>query len=279
MLGANEQPPRHVPVVVRDLVGRARATREICRAVPDAHQPFRASAGLVAETGGAWAFWEEASGEVQEATVRTRADRRVLLRELALTVSHELGNALVSLATLRFSTPEQPLPLAILEAAKSDVVKLEALNNQFALMQTLHEAEPAPVDILELLHHLGASMGFRVELNSAAVTLTASRSLLEAALRAIIASVAENRPGLGMTELSLRVRVTGQGDALTALLSIRGKILQLEGILPEPAENAVPNQGRFGVFLAKEIIRLHRGTLLAGPGLEGTEILLSLRSL
>jgi signal transduction histidine kinase len=41
----------------------------------------------------------------------------------------------------------------------------------------------------------------------------------------------------------------------------------------------VPNQGRLGVFLAKEIIRLHRGEIHAGPGLEGTEILISLRSL
>jgi hypothetical protein len=33
------------------------------------------------------------------------------------------------------------------------------------------------------------------------------------------------------------------------------------------------------VFLAKEIIRLHRGEIHAGPGLGGTEILISLRKL
>jgi hypothetical protein len=32
------------------------------------------------------------------------------------------------------------------------------------------------------------------------------------------------------------------------------------------------------VFLAKEILRLHHGEIHAGPGIEGTEILISLRS-
>ena len=64
----------------------------------------------------------------------------------------------------------------------------------------------------------------------------------------------------------------------TLTLSLKGKHLELEGILPEPTDGAVPNQGRLGVFLAKENIRLHRGEIHAGPGLEGTEILVSLRS-
>jgi hypothetical protein len=66
---------------------------------------------------------------------------------------------------------------------------------------------------------------------------------------------------------------------LTALLSVKGKNLELEGILPEPSNGAVPNQGRLGVFLAKEILRLHQGEIHAGPGMEGTEILISLRKL
>jgi len=105
VLGPDETAPRHVPLVVRDLIGQARRTREICRAMPGLGQPFRASAGLVSETGGVWAYWEEASGEVHDAAARQRANRRNLLRELALTLSHELGNALVSLTMYRQSGP------------------------------------------------------------------------------------------------------------------------------------------------------------------------------
>jgi hypothetical protein len=277
VLGPSENPPRHVPLIVRELVGQARRVREVVRVTPSEGQPFRVSAGLVAETGGAWAFWEEASGELHDASVRERAGRRFLLRELALTLSHELGNALVSLATFRFSTPENPLPQAIIEAAKSDVAKLEALNRHLALMQTLDEADAAPADIRELAHGIGSALGLRVEVGPDPVMLAVSRKLLDFALRSLIETITENRGEMGAKELALQVRSTGAGAELTALLSLKGKTLELEGILPEPVEGAVPNQGRMGVFLAKEILRLHHGEIHAGPGMEGTEILIAVR--
>lgn len=277
VLGPDETAPRHVPLIVRELIGQTRRTREICRATPSAGQPFRASVGAVTETGGVWAFWQEASGEVHDASARQRADRRGLLRELALTLSHELGNALVSLATFRFSTPENPLTNAIMEAAKSDVTKLEGLNRHIALMQTLHEGQAEPVDIRELAHGIGHSLSLRVEVGPDPVVLDVSKKLLDFGLRALIETITENRGELGAKELTLQVRSTGTGADLTALLSLKGKTLELEGILPEPVEGAVPNQGRVGVFLAKEILRLHHGEIHAGPGMEGTEILISVR--
>lgn len=277
VLGPNENPPRHVPLVVRDLIGQARRTRDVCRVVPGEGQPFRASAGLVAETGGAWAFWQEASGELQDAAERQRAGRRALLRELGLTLNHELGNALVSLATFRFSTPDHPLPSAIFEAAKSDIAKLEALNTNIAMLPSLHEVEATPTDIRELAQRVGGALGVRVEVGPEPIVLAVGARLLEFGLRAFIKSVTENRGGLGARDLTLQVRSTGRGAEQTALLSLKGKTLELEGILPEPVEGAVPNQGRLGVFLAKEILRLHHGEIHAGPGLEGTEILISVR--
>lgn len=279
VLGPNENAPRHVPVVVRDLIGQARRTREICRASPSVGQPFRASAGLVVETGGAWAFWEEASGEVHDAIARDRAGRRDVLRELALTLSHELGNSLVSLATFRHAGPDRPLPPPMIETMKNDVAQLEALNNNLALMQSLHEADPVPVDIRDLAQHVGHSLGLRVEVGPDPVVLPVAKKLVDFALRALIRTVGENRPEHGLRELALKVRSTGSGGELTALLSLKGKHLELEGILPEPVNGAVPNQGRLGVFLAKEILRLHQGEIHAGPGMEGTEILISLRRL
>ncbi len=277
VLGSDEGVPRTVPLVVRDLIGQARKTREVCRISPAAGQPFRASAGLVAETGGVWAFWEEASAEVEDAATRQRADRQGLLRELALTLNHELGNALVSLATFRHSTTEQPLTAPLLETVKADILKLEALNRNVGLMHALHEADLAPTDMRELAQAIGHSLGVRVEVGPEPVVLQASKRLLDFALRALIATITENRGELGTRELQLQVRSTGSGANLMALFSLKGRQLELEGILPEPVEGAVPNQGRLGVFLAKEILRLHHGEIHAGPGMEGTEILLSLR--
>jgi len=231
------------------------------------------------ETGRAWACWEEASAELHDAVARQRADRRGLLRELALTLSHELGNALVSLATLRQIAPGQPLPAPLLEAARVDVLRLEGLNANVGLMQTLHEADPIDVDMRDIAKAVGAALALRVEVGPDPVQLSVARGLIEFSLRSLIATVIENRSALNAGELALQVRSTGKGAELTALLSLKGKHLELEGILPEPTENEVPNQGKLGVFLAKEVLRLHQGEIHAGPGMDGTEILISLRSL
>ena len=277
VLEPDESAPRHVPLVVRDVIGQARKSRQVCRVAPAAGQPFRASAGIVGETGGVWAFWEEASSEVHDAASRQRNNRRALLREIALTLSHELGNALMSLATFRHSTPEQPLTPALMDTVKTDITKLEALNRQIGLMHALHESDVSATDVRELAQTIGHSLGIRVEVGPDPVVLSISRKLVDFALRSLIATITENRGELGTREMSLQVRSTGAGAELTALFSIKGKQLELEGILPEPVEGAVPNQGRMGVFLAKEILRLHHGEIHAGPGMEGTEILLSLR--
>lgn len=171
------------------------------------------------------------------------------------------------------------MPAPLIETVKSDVAQLEVLNNNLALMQALHEADPAAVDVRDVAQTIGHSLGLRVEVGPDPVVLTASKKLLDFALRALIRTVGENRPEHGLRELALKVRSTGSGADLTALLSLKGKNLELEGILPEPTEDSVPNQGRLGVFLAKEILRLHHGEIHAGPGMEGTEILISLRKL
>jgi len=278
ILAADEGVPRQVPLVVRDLIGQARRTRQVGRVAPTAEQPFRAAAGLVAETGGVWAFWEEASTEVHDAVDRRRAERRGVLRELALTLSHELGNALVSLATFR-QAPAGRAPAALHDTLKADIARLEALNQRLGLMQTLDEAEPAEVDLRDLVKRIGAGSGIEVEVGPDPVRLAAAPALLEFALGALVATLAENRPAQGAEEMALQLRSTGEGGELTALVSLKGRHLELEGILPEPVEGAVPNQGRIAVFLAKEIIRLHHGEIHAGPGMEGTEILISLRRL
>jgi hypothetical protein len=279
VLGADENAPRHVPLVVRDLIGQARRSREVCRVAPTPGQPFRASSGIITETGGVWAAWEEVSAEVHDALARERAARRGMLRDLALTLSHELGNALVSLATFSHLSSSHPLPPAVIENARADIARLHALNDHFTLMQMLHESDVTQVDVREIAQSLGQSLGVRVEVGPDPVMLNGSSRLLEFALRALVRTVAENRPDDGIRDLALKVRSAGTGRELTALVSLKGKNLELEGILPEPTPGGVPNQGRFGVFLAKEILRLHNGEIHAGPGMEGTEILMSFRSM
>ena len=279
ILGRDEVPARHLPLKVREVIGRVRVSGGVERENPCAGQPWRITAGPVAETGGIWASWQDGAADVVEAVERERVTRRNLLRDLALTLSHEVGNALVSLSVFRQLGADRPLPAAMVDTLKRDVANLEALNANLALLNTLYEAAPTPFDVREMVESLGNSLGLRTELGQVSVVLAASRPLLEFALRSLLRSVGENRGELGLKELVLRLRVAGTGDALTVLLALRGPRMELEGILPEPEEGAPPTHGRLAVLLAKEILRVHQGAIHAGPGMEGTEIQISLRKL
>lgn len=279
LLGPDENVPRHVPVIVRDLIGQVRRKKEVIRVVPQAGQPFRASAGVVTESGGAWAFWEEASTELHDALAKERTGRIGLLKDLALTLNHELGNALVSLTTFTHATSDRPVPTALVRTVKNDIAQLTSLNTNLALMQSLDEGEPTPSDVRDIAAEVGKALKVKVELGQEPVVLKTSRPLLDYALRAIVQTVVENRGEVSSGDLTLKVRSTGAGVETTALISLKGKNMELEGVLPEPAEGAIPNQGRISVFMAKEILRLHHGEIHAGPGMECVEIMISLRNL
>jgi hypothetical protein len=279
ILGSADPVPQHAPLVVREIIGKVRQDRESVKVAPTGSQPFRVTAGLIPETGGVWAFWEEASAEVHDTAIRSRSDRRGWLRELALTLSHELSNSLVSLGLLKKLETGQALPAPMFETVKTDIKQLEGLSRNLALMQTLHEVEASPVDIRLLAQEIGEDLGLRVEVGPEPVTLVIARELIDFALRSLITTVGENRPDRGLSELALQVRTSGRAADQTAMVSLKGKQLELEGVLPFPIEDAVPNLGRLGVFIAKEILRMHHGEIHAGPGIEGTEILFSFRSL
>lgn len=277
VLEPGEEVPRQVPLVVRDMIGRVRKYREICRVWPQTDQPFRGSAGPMSETGGIWAYWEEASSEVHDAVDRKREERRSVLRELGLTLSHELGNALVSLASFRQMPADRSSP-EMLEALKSDIQKLEQLNKRLEMLQNLEEIEPRELDLRILVKEVGSKHEMEVEVGPDAVTLSVADELLRFALESLVDTMMENYPPDSSPDLALQLRATGEGEYRTALISLKGSHLELEGILPEPERGEVPNQGRMAVFLAKEIIRMHQGHIHAGPGIQGTEILISLRS-
>lgn len=275
LLGPDEDPPRSVPLAVRALIGEVRIAHETRRITPTADQPFRASAGVVTESSGVWAYWEEASGELFDRAQRSRVERLDLLRELALTLNHEIGNSLVSLTTLRHAG--EAAPAALHEAVRTDVNRLETLNRQLGHMAGLVESNIETIDLRTCIQTLGTRCEVRAEVGPDPVMLAVSSKLIEFALESILRAVADNRRELGTKDLAIQLRATGADDKLTALVSIKGKQLELEGILPERTPDSVPNQGRMGVFIAKEVIRLHGGSIHAGPGMEGTEILISLR--
>jgi hypothetical protein len=277
LLDAGEEPSTEMPVAVRALVGKARRDRMTCRLRPGPGQPFRAAAGLVSETGGAWVFWEEASNEVADRMEDQHRNRLELLRDLSLTLNHEVANGLVSLAALTNQPPKNRIPAALRKSVEADVRRLNRMNRDLVRLAEFALMQPAKADLNAIMKATGDAVGIPVEVPPDPVEMEVVGELVSYALESLIQTVAENQPQDPARQLKAQLRSTGEGAAATALISIQGSGLELEGILPDVAPDGVPNQGRLAVFIAKEIVRLHGGEIHAGPGMEGTEILLSLR--
>lgn len=278
VLDPDEVPSRSLPLIVRTLAGEVRQSRETKRVLPTSQQPYRVSAGVIPENQCIWVCWEDASAELRERTHRERFERLGLLHDLALTLNHELGNSLVSLLTLRHSPGAETNSPVLLGAIRRDIGNLETINKHLSSIPTFREADPEAADLRELVQQVGQKMGIDVDGGSHLVMLSVVPTLLGFALTAILESVVENRPEFGKRGLSLQLSSTGEGEQLTALLAIRGEKLELEGVLPPPEAGDIPSHGRIGVFIAKEIIRLHSGEILTGPGADGAEILVSIRN-
>lgn len=277
ILDSDEEPSREIPLIVRTVAGEVRQSHETKRILPAPNQPFRISAGLIAETGSIWVCWEDASAELRERSHRERLDRLALLHDLALTLNHELGNSLVSLIALRHNPGAETNSPVLLAAIKRDIANLETINRHLASIPTFREVDPEPADLRGVLTEVGEKMDIAVDAGAHELALSVVPVLIEFAIQAILESVIENRPELGKRGLTVQLRAMGEGEHLAAVVAINGEKMELEGVLPLPEPGDIPSHGRIGVFIAKEIIRLHGGEIHAAPGVDGAEILISIR--
>ena len=277
VLGPEEPVPRHVPAAICTLIGDVRRTGSSQRLIPTEAIPWRAHVGSVEETRGIWAVWEDAGAELHQRAQIERAERLTLLRDLALTLNHELGNALVSLTALRYNPGAETNSPILLAAIRRDIGNLETINRHLASLPTFSEVHPEVCDLRLLVQDVAFKAGLNVEGGGPAVSIAVVPRLVEFALESILDSVAENRPQFGKKELSLKLRSAAEADRHAALLTIKGPGLALEGILPAPQAGSIPSHGRIGVFIAKEIIRLHGGEIVAVPAYEGDEISITIR--
>ena len=129
------------------------------------------------------------------------------------------------------------------------------------------------------MREIGSANSVTTRFSEESLVLSVDPTLLRFAFSAIIDALAANRPDEGTAGLLLTMRAVGSGTSRTAVVTIEGKRLELDGILTLPGQGATPNEGRLSIFLAREILRLHGGVLQAGPGLKGTDIQISFGAL
>ncbi len=287
LLTLDELASTTLPVEVRAVANEAlHAGRLITQS---ARPPFRyrVSAGPVPEINGVWVTWEEAASEIERIRGELEQHRRELFRNLGLTLSHELSNPLVSLVTyahLLNRDTNSPMPTGAATLANgvslsTEVKKLQRLAEHASLLGEIASPVAAAADLNQLLSELATTRGLAMRFSEEPLVFLVDANLLRFAFGAILDAVAANRPDEGTSNLIFTLRTTGTDAQRTAVVTIEGKHLELDGTLPLPVPGSTPNQGRLSVFLAREILRLHNGTLHAGPGIKSTDIQISLGNL
>ena len=196
-----------------------------------------------------------------------------------------LANPLVSLVTFAHmltrgtNSPVGSAALAQEVSLTTEVAKLKLLNEHATLLGEIAQPVAKNTDLNVLLTDVATVRNLTTRFVDEQVVLSLDANLVKFAFGSILDAISANRPDEGLQHLILTLRAVGAGPQRTAVITIEGKRLELDGTLPLPVPGSTPNQGRLSVFLAREILRLHGGTLQAGPGLKGTDIQISLGAL
>jgi hypothetical protein len=274
-----------LPVEVRAVASEALHTGKTVFQPARVPYRYRVQAGPAPEIDGVWAIWEDSAPEIERINVLLEQNRRDLFRSLSLTLSHELSNPLVSLVTFSHmltrgsNAPVGSAALAQEVALTSEVAKLKLLNEHATLLGEIAQPVAKPTDLNAMLVEVATARGLTTRFLEEQLLLNLDPTLVRFAFSSILDAIAANRLDEGLKHLILTLRAVGSGANRTAVITIEGKRMELDGTLPLPVPGSTPNQGRLSVFLAREILRLHGGTLQAGPGLKGTDIQISLGSL
>jgi len=286
LISRSELATTDLPVEVRAVASEALHTQKLVSQPARAPYRYRVQAGPAPEVDGVWAIWEDAAPEIERIGHLLEQHRRDLFRNLGLTLSHELSNPLVSLVTFAHlltrgnSNPSAgSAAIAHETALVSEVAKLKLLNEHATLLGEIAQPAGKAVDLNVLLTEVATVRGITTRFVGDELMLHLDPNLVKFAFNSILEAIAANRPDEGLKNLILTLRAVGEGIQRQAIITIEGKNLELDGTLPPPAPGTTPNQGRLSVFLAREILRLHNGTLQAGPGIKGTDIQISVGTL
>jgi len=280
LLSRSQLASADLPVEVKSVANEAIHAGNIISQPARSPYRYRVQAGPVPEIDGAWVLWEESAPEIERIRAEREKQRRELFKDLSLTLSHELSNPLVSLVTFAqlltrskdHPTANGAASLAHEVALATEVQKLQRLAEHATLLGDIAAPVAQMFDLNILLTEVATARGLTTRFSEESVLFPIEPNLLRFAFNAIFEALAANRPDEGAKNLIVTLRHVGTGDQRTAVVTIEGKRLELDGTLPFPAPGAIPNQGRLSVFLAREILRLHGGTLSAGPGIKGMDI-------
>jgi hypothetical protein len=282
VLGTSQITDGSLPVEVREMASVAlregkRVEREFGK--------IRVSAGPIPVTGECWVWWDESALTADASAYKREAERHQILNDLGIMISHELANAMFSVSTYfqhlqRQKTADQPAH-PLVERVGKDMERMKTMPH---LLSTLFEMSKRPttkVDLKHLINSVAKEVNGHAVVPEAAPVIWAHERNLKEALLWLCHEILETKDkvGIGAREarFTLTLKEKGKGDEAVCLVTIAYPGLRMDQIKVGEA-TSTEEYPTVPVYLAREVIRFHYGTVHVGQGIDGPELMIALRS-
>jgi len=282
VIGSSGKTEETLPVEVREI---ASLTMQEGRRIEREFGRIRVIAGPIPETGGCWVWWDESDLTAESSAQKREAERHQILHDLGIMISHELANAMLSVSTYFHHFPRQRPSddpgYPLIERVRQDLERMKALP---LLLSSLYEMSKLPaerVDMKQVVESVANEVGGRAHTPEEAPVILGHGKNLHDALVWLCHEIVETRDQTEPLSREQRITITlqqrGRDDEAICLITIAYPGLRVDQIKVGEA-TTTGEYPTVPVFLAREVIRFHYGTVHVGQGIDGTELMISLRS-
>jgi len=285
ILGPGAASVESLPVEVREVIGFVRRAN---KRVDREYGRLRVSAGPLPEPGGFWVIWDDNGASAHSVEKKLEDERYRILHDIGLVLSHELANALLSVSTYFqhvSNNPSEAGSLAVQPVrlqAERDMARLKEIPHILEQLYEMARRRTASVDMKRLVQAVAKEVGGTAEVTEAKAAIWGHEEHLHNALLWMCKEIILSRDAPGSDVNDAKIKLTLQerhreGAAAICLVTIAYPGLRLDQIKVGD-EESVDEYPTTPVYLAREIIRYHYGTVHIGQGLDGPEVHIAVKS-
>ncbi len=282
VIGASGKTDEVLPVEAREMA--ALALREGKR-IEREYGRIRVAAGPIPGAGGCWVWWDESAMTAESSAQKRESERHQILHDLGIMISHELANAMFSVSTYfqhlkRQRAPEDPVH-PLIERVSQDMERMKAMPH---LLSTLYEMSKQPtgqVDMKRVVNAVAKEVGGHANTPESGPVIWGHEKNLHDALLWLCREILETKdtmePIARDAKITLSLQQRRRGDESICLVTISYPGLRMDQIKVGEA-TSTEEFPTVPVYLAREVVRFHYGTVHVGQGLDGPELMIALKS-
>ena len=282
VMGPSGKTEEALPIEAREMAGIVlREGRRIERE----YGRIRVAAGPLPGSGGCWVWWDESALTAESSAHKRESERHQILHDLGIMISHELANAMFSVSTYfqslrRQRTPEDA-PHPLIERVTQDMERMKAMPHLLSTLYEMSKFPTAPVDTARVVQAVAKEVGGVANTPEIGPVIWGHEKNLRDALLWLCREVLETKDGTDAgardSKITLSLQQRRRDDESICLVTIAHPGLRLDQIKVGEATSA-GEYPTVPVYLAREVIRFHYGSVHVGQGMDGPELMITLKS-